>query len=472
MVLLNTFVLHDGHRSVRPLLDRLRVPHGTALPGDCASVVYWNRKGGVLQPGKAADGSFELNRMPLSDPAAFRPAQIRRRLLRHGFRIAEPEGRVRDIERIYTVPVFHLQALTVFGSMETKAAGVAVERFDADDRRPLIRRLCREAVRAVYALGLDLGVVELRPLKDGGFGVSSVDWAPNPTEPIASLYAEAIGRFDQGLAEEMNRDTPALIGMDPEFVLRRPDGKIVPASAYLPRHGPAGCDGVISRGRTIYPLAELRPAPGSEPSALMAGLLQTMRTAAMHIHDRHLAWLAGGMPHRGLPLGGHLHMSGIWLSSRLLRTLDNYLALPLVLIEDETTRRRRVRYGKLGDFRLKPHGGFEYRTLPSWIVSPRIAGGVLALAVAIAAHYRELNLRPLSADRLAEAYYQGDKAALSGCFDSLAADLVKLDAYRQYRGYIDPLLEQIHQGEPWNEQSDIRRLWKIDGSAVKPAPRS
>ena len=71
-------------------------------------------------------------------------------------------------------------------------------------------------------------------------------------------------------------------------------------------------------------------------------------------------------------------MSRIWLTSRLLRVLDNYLALPFILIEDQNTKLRRPRYGFLGDFRRKTHGGFEYRTLPSWIVSPRITKGVIA----------------------------------------------------------------------------------------------
>lgn len=41
------------------------------------------------------------------------------------------------------------------------------------------------------------------------------------------------------------------------------------------------------------------------------------------------------MPQPGFPLGGHLHFSGVALNGALLRALDNYLALPLALLEDK-----------------------------------------------------------------------------------------------------------------------------------------
>jgi hypothetical protein len=52
---------------------------------------------------------------------------------------------------------------------------------------------------------------------------------------------------------------------------------------------------------------------------------------------------------------------------------------------------RRKRYGNLADFRIKKYGGFEYRTLGSWLVSPEITRGVLCLAKITISHYLELD---------------------------------------------------------------------------------
>ncbi|MCZ4142661.1 hypothetical protein BZG17_33240, partial [Escherichia coli] len=129
---------------------------------------------------------------------------------------------------------------------------------------------------------------------------------------------------------------------------------------------------------------------------LIAHLLRAFGSASRSITDHTLIWQAGSMPQRGLPLGGHVHFSGITLNGELLRTLDNYLALPLAMLQDPRGDARRPRYGALGDFRLKSHGGFEYRTLPSFLVSPLVAKGVVGLAGLIASNYRRLRQRPLA----------------------------------------------------------------------------
>jgi hypothetical protein len=167
------------------------------------------------------------------------------------------------------------------------------------------------------------------------------------------------------------------------------------------------------------------------------------------------------MPLQGFPLGGHIHFSRVWLNPQLLRALDNYLALPLMLIEADTTRRRRPRYGFLGDFRRQTHGGFEYRTLPSWMVSPQVAVGVLSLASLIADGYPKLTSRPLDDIPLLEAYYTGDKDAALPAVRQLLGELERLTGHAAFAADLEPLKSRILRMEPWNELADIRRYWKI-----------
>ncbi|MNO31926.1 hypothetical protein D3C76_219050 [compost metagenome] len=187
--------------------------------------------------------------------------------------------------------------------------------------------------------------------------------------------------------------------------------------------------------------------------------MSAARTADRLVPDRSLRWRAGGMPLPGWALGGHLHFSGVTLCAPLLRALDNYLALPLLLLEDARAAARRPRYGVLGDFRIQPHGGFEYRTLPSFLVSPVIAKGAVFLAHLIVSRYEDLTLRPLDREDLHAAYYCGDKTPLRAAFPPLAAQLRALPGYAQAARCIEPLFSCIAAEQTWDESRDIRELW-------------
>jgi hypothetical protein len=202
---------------------------------------------------------------------------------------------------------------------------------------------------------------------------------------------------------------------------------------------------------------------------LTAHLRSAMQRAAVIINDPHLEWLAGGMPVKGLPLGGHIHFSGVALNSHLLRSLDNYLALPLVLLEGETTRHRRPRYGFLGDFRLQPHGGFEYRTLPSWLISPQIAAGVLSLAAVIANHYHSLRRRPLQHVDIQHAYYQGDKRMILPYVHLLWQDIEQTSTFKRYHKELTYLRHKMLTMEEWAEHRDFRSSWEISPFTQKEA---
>lgn len=401
--------------------------------------------------------------------AAGEAAGARRRLEAAGLAATSPgssgtAAKAPAYARRYAVSVFHLRALEA----RLLGAGQAGQPLPLPGNQPsmdspLWKRLESTAVRALYALGLDMGEVIISAGEEGKFTVDSLSLLPEVgSESAAERFARAMA---EELAErERMLETPAekLIGMDPEFLLfDRASGKVIPASRFLQFHGEAGCDVLRYQGRRLFPLAELRPKPAKEPRDVVIHLLRAFREAGESIGDRDLIWQAGAMPQRGFPLGGHLHFSGIPLTAELLRTLDNYLALPLAVLEEGRSSRRRPRYGFLGDFRRKDYGGFEYRTLPSFLISPLVTKGVVALARLIAENEGHLTARPLEKDEVFAAFYAGRKPPLRAVLPRLIADIQAAAAYPRYESYIAPFLNVVLSGRTWDETADIRRLWKI-----------
>jgi hypothetical protein len=327
--------------------------------------------------------------------------------------------------------------------------------------RGVMKLLQRIAVRTLYSLGLDSGEVLLRAMGNRRYVVEGVTpLVKTSGQRLPEPYRSAALALERKLALEQPDRSGLLMGMDPEFIiLRESTGRVVPASRYLPTDGVAGCDAGPPGTRGAFPVAELRPQPRGEPRALLAQLMSAAALADRLIADRSLRWRAGGMPLTGWALGGHLHFSGVTLTAPLLRALDNYLALPMLLLEDVRAGARRPRYGVLGDFRTQPHGGFEYRTLPSFLVSPVIAKGAVYLAHLIVSHYEDLTQRPLDREDLHIAYYSGDKSPLRVAIPPLLAQLRSLGGYEIAAPYIEPLFDYIAAERTWDESRDIRELW-------------
>ncbi|GAA0137305.1 hypothetical protein YSY43_41460 [Paenibacillus sp. YSY-4.3] len=372
----------------------------------------------------------------------------------------------RKLLRRFIVQVFHLKA-TYIAELGVGGTHRPLPQ-EEEGRRPLLeRRLEKTAVRALYALQLEMGEVTIHAGEDGRFTVEQVTAMPDYRgEERAKRAAQVIWDTaeelwkHQGTAKEGRK---ALLGMDPEFLLfNRVTGKVIPASRYLGFAGEAGCDSLRYRGERRFPLVELRPKPAGEPREVLVHLLHAFQLAYRSIDDKELQWQAGGMPQRGFPLGGHIHFSGIPLTFELLQVLDNYLALPVAALEDRRSFGRRPRYGYLGDFRLQPHGGFEYRTLPSFLISPLVTKGVVAIAALIAGNAERLPRRPLDDEKIHAAFYQGDQGRLREELPQLHSDLKKLAAYSQYEGYIAPFMEAAGSGRTWDETADIRRFWKLE----------
>lgn len=341
--------------------------------------------------------------------------------------------------------------------------GIAMRSNLELEQNPLMKRLTKMAVRSLYTLGLASGEAILSTYGERQYVVERVTPLSKLREPtLLKLYKQQYTNLHNILAQEEKKGIQLMMGMDPEFLLVDASSmEVVPASQFLERIGEVGCDAVHMDGITSFPVAELRPEPSLQPRGLLVELMHALGSAKQLIRDRSLIWMAGGMPVPGLPLGGHLHFSGIVLTYSLVQALDNYLALPVMLLEDHTSLNRRPRYGYLGDFRRQPHGGFEYRTLPSFLVSPLVAKGVVFLAYLIVRHYKELVLRPLNQEIIHRAYYEGNRNVIRGCIEPLFRDVMSLSGYSEYAKYIDPLLEHISNGTIWDESRDIRPLWNI-----------
>lgn len=383
-----------------------------------------------------------------------------RRLDREGI----PAFSVRDDgdKRRFSVTAYDLEVTDVRRIWPSAGRRTEARRFEPDDR--LRRIVARAAVRALYVLGLDFGQVEVSADGSGRPSIEAVTGVMRPTpgegaERTARIRADKSARE----AEERAGGVNVLLGADPEFLLLAPNGKVVPASRYLPTVGLAGCDSVVRRGIRLWPLVELRPDPAEEPAAVTESIRRLLAAANRKFGHEPLTWLAGAWPVPGLPLGGHIHISGAAPTGERLRALDNAVALPLRLLEPDGAAARRPRYGALGDFRKQPHGGFEYRTPPSWLVSRRLARGVLALAKIAAEHARELaDRRPLDDDALRDAFYGPDRDfRLREAALRFYGDIRRTAGYGKYASDVDFVFGAVEEGRRWDETADLRPKWGI-----------
>ena len=168
------------------------------------------------------------------------------------------------------------------------------------------------------------------------------------------------------------------------------------------------------------------------------------------------------MPFRPYSTGAHIHFSNIPYSSHLVKVLDNYLGLPLMMVEEKRTASlRRPRYGFLGDVREKDYGGFEYRTPASFIVDKAVTAAALCIAYLIGIHHMDLAAADIYEPNLQTAFYQGNREALFPLVERNFSVLRKLPMYDRYREYIDPLSQMIQARETWDESVDIRTEWGI-----------
>jgi len=173
------------------------------------------------------------------------------------------------------------------------------------------------------------------------------------------------------------------MGADPEFGFVRPDDLDDLVSACdLIEHNLGGRFGLDGHSD----IAELRPLPSINPSKVVQNIYDDMVFGyTRNKETRKFYWRAGS--YVGTPIGGHIHFGtrGLLRSEKkkyAVRSLDNYLAQIVLLLENakEVSLRNEEDFGFFSDYRGNDCGGLEYRVLGSWLTSPRVAEGVLALA--------------------------------------------------------------------------------------------
>lgn len=385
----------------------------------------------------------------------------------HGIAVAKDKT---TILREYIVYVFQTEVLAVYRSMErgvwfqdpaSKRKKKRYNKVPIKTKNRELRHIQTLAIRSLYALGLDYGVVIC------GVGVGKkylfLNMSPQPMLPQEQMvqYQEVI---DQYLDQIRRKVVPEefQLGADPEFVMVNYKNQLILASNYFSYYGKVGCDAIwTGQNRADKPLVELRPDPAIQPRELVKNIYQCMQIAAKRMRGVSCKWLAGALPYKGFPIGGHIHFSGIDVNFKLLRALDNYLTLPLTCAEDPKGISRRPKYGFLGDYRFPSHGGFEYRTPPSWLVSPTLTKGVFALAKLIAIEYSKLRSEPFQKVAIQKAYYSGNKSPLRKLVRSLQEELMQTETYEIYQKDLDAFFNYINSGKTWNENVDFRRVWRI-----------
>lgn len=492
-------------------------------------VVWWNRSvamRAVMNHNAACWHEVESGTTVLNRFAAYwRSSSMRERLKLWGLPVAEwatwadelPPNSGRHYVRTICFWVNGCRIVAAAHST-TPPQGVPMYRPLDDWSKPPYRRLARMALRAVYAVGWDIASVTLRctpssteegveelpagVLDEPQLGDVIVHIDPVPLRMpawVRERYAAAWQEEYIAQARIQKLDLGIKLGMDVELILYDVyKAKMISAARYLPKGGAAGCDAVRLQGRILFPLMELRPEPAERPAQLVEHVRKTMQLAERIISDKrssslqesNLVWLGGSCPRGRFSLGGHIHVSGLALTSDMIRALDTYVAFPLSFIEQPSgSRKRRPGYGTFGDVREHDHGGaggFEYRTLPSFIFTPVLTLEVLTLFYTVVACYSKLTRRDSVREDVIQAFLHGYSAdrdiqyAGAGklpmrqlaieLLDELRREAVSLQNERKndsresgeqidVEKSILSLRNRISAKWTWDENTDLRTAW-------------
>jgi hypothetical protein len=268
------------------------------------------------------------------------------------------------------------------------------------------------------------------------------------------------------------------LGGDPELIFVDESG-LVSASTYFPSQGSNHNGNNPEIGGDGHPhIVELRPKASSSPRELTNNHRDILKRAATKI-PANIAWMAGSWIERK-PIGGHVHFGGVtgYDTGPLVEMCDGILAQQIILCEDENgaRRRRAGQYGKLSNIRTKLWG-FEYRTLPSFILSPHITIGVFALAKA--AMLEELNNGDHSLKKLKKGvlknilkidktkFVNADKAYFRERMDVVWKSVIRNYQYFKTDEGVGlwrhvASLKQIADNHPsWHNDKDIMHRWNI-----------
>jgi len=191
-----------------------------------------------------------------------------------------------------------------------------------------------------------------------------------------------------------------VFGTDPEFLLfDRGNGEVISAQYILDKDGEMGCDGAM---------AEVRPQPATTAEMLVENIRRIFeKNANENSAVSKFSWVSTCFhkdKNRPYPVGGHIHVGNpmqLMEKSAALRgklykvmnkILDEYLALPLVVLDGPDGAKRREDdggigilkgFGRFGELRTDI-GRLEHRTLSGmWLTHPSLSKIVLGTAKAI-----------------------------------------------------------------------------------------
>lgn len=322
-------------------------------------------------------------------------------------------------------------------------------------------KLSELAKRIFLILGLDIAVVRLAYTARRRLRVISIEPSPVMRNRDLERFLEKIDEIY--LLDKTLPTRNVKLGADPEFMIfNSKTNRLLSASQFFPRDGLVGCDNIRMPNRQQRPVAEIRPHPSSCPLKLSNNIKQALDTASRMAPYQNVKWLAGSQPGGAYSIGGHVHFSNTRLNAGLIRALDNYLAIPIFLLEEPgPAARRRRRYGFLGDYRIKDYGGFEYRTPASWLVSQEITTAVLCLAKIVASSYHVLSKNFLNSVEAQQAFYGGDQDYFRPIFHELWGDIERTEMYNEYQEQLQVLRQMIYRKTIWNEKSDFRKAWTL-----------
>lgn len=326
-----------------------------------------------------------------------------------------------------------------------------------------LQKLENIASRALYALQLDAGAVLVAVSGIGDIAVRNVWTLFDLPVSFTDLHIEeGFEQYEKSIKKQSAQPT-ILIGADPEFILTNGANKIVSAANYFDGYlqEQIGADAIRYKGKVIYPLVEIRPKPQPHPKLLLRQIKNLLLDATLYIHDHDLKWLAGAMPYQGIALGGHIHFSGVVVTPRLLHLLDHCVAIVIACLEDPKGRGRYRFYGALGDYRRQPYGGFEYRTLPSWLISPALTKFALTLAYACVAGYNDLASIVVYHGEWMDAYIEHDEEIMRMACHEIFSWLSRIEVEGICKEEFNVIFEAITSHKRWREEVDIRTRWGI-----------
>jgi len=352
--------------------------------------------------------------------------------------------------------------------IRTEAFGWSLRRIDLEEVSNIEKeKILSLAQKGIHALGLDFGVVTIGKGLNNRYYILDIDpscrWMTHGClDAYKKQFIETILKYDNLINNKQN----ITIGADPECLLKdKENEKLILASDFFQNEGSFGLDErSIEAGKKFFPLMEIRPKHSLNPIEVFQSIEVILTDVYRYIHYKNVGLYAGSMPIYNYWIGGHIHF-GMKPNAKLVKALDTYLAIPMMMIEkSHSARQRKSKYGILGNYREKSHGGFEYCSISSWLVSPKITVGVLCLAKVIAQEYLNIKDEIHYSYSDVRAYYLVNKGYFKDKIKSIIKNIKNTYTYKIYKPKIDYLFEMIESGNEWSEEIDIKQTWGLGSS--------